>query len=164
MLRRTHALDTSTDKKSLKYVSLLTLVIQNSALILSMRYTRASVPADKLYLASTAVLMSEVIKTLVCLVVVYRLLPSHGRSFTKLYNFLFRELVINWKETIKLALPAILYLIQVISNAVVYTKAHHQNSEQSSICSCHKFGCCNFSSNIPTQNLDNGIFQRCYAR
>ncbi|CAO0799998.1 unnamed protein product [Mucor circinelloides] len=100
------------DKKSLKYVSLLTLVIQNSALILSMRYTRASVPADKLYLASTAVLMSEVIKTLVCLVVVYRLLPSHGRSLRKLYNFLYRELVINWKETIKLALPAILYLIQ----------------------------------------------------
>lgn len=137
MLHRIHVLYTSIDKKSLKYVSLLTLVIQNSALILSMRYTRASVPADKLYLASTAVLMSEVIKTLVCLVVVYRLLPSHGRSLRKLYNFLYRELVINWKETIKLALPAILYLIQVISNAVVYTKAHHQNSEQSSICSCH---------------------------
>ncbi|CAO3613885.1 unnamed protein product [Mucor fragilis] len=100
------------DKKSLKYVSLLTLVIQNSALILLMRYTRASVPVDKLYLASTAVLMSEAIKTLVCLVVVYRLLPSHGRSLKKLYTFLYRELVVHWKETIKLAVPAILYLVQ----------------------------------------------------
>lgn len=94
-------------------MSLLTLVIQNSALILLMRYTRASVPVDKLYLASTAVLMSEAIKTLVCLVVVYRLLPSHGRSLKKLYTFLYRELVVHWKETIKLAVPAILYLVQV---------------------------------------------------
>lgn len=93
-----------------------------------MRYTRASVPADKLYLASTAVLMSEVIKTLVCLVVVYTLLPSNGRSFRRLYNFLYRELIINWKETIKLALPAILYLVQVICNTVSYMEAH-QNSE-----------------------------------
>lgn len=116
------------DKRKLKYVSLLTLVIQNSALILLMRYTRASVPADRLYLASTAVLMSEVIKTFVCLVVVYTLLPIHGRSFRRLYNFLYRELIINWKETIKLALPAILYLVQVIYNRISYMEAH-QNSE-----------------------------------
>lgn len=101
------------DKKNLKHVSLITLVVQNSALILMMRYTRASVPADKLYLASTAVLMSEIIKTLVCLVVVYTLLPIQGRSIPRLLTFLNRELIVNWRETIKLALPAVLYLIQV---------------------------------------------------
>jgi UDP-sugar transporter A1/2/3 len=100
------------EKNRLKYVSLVTLVLQNSALILMMRYTRASVPADKLYLASTAVLMSEIIKTLVCFVVVYTLLPLPTRSLKRLSVFLYRELVIQWKETIKLALPAILYLIQ----------------------------------------------------
>jgi UDP-sugar transporter A1/2/3 len=93
-----------------------------------MRYTRASVPTDKLYLASTAVLMSEAVKTLVCLVVVYTLLPSHERSSRKLYNFLYRELVINWRETVKLALPAILYLVQVICHTISYMEAH-QNLE-----------------------------------
>jgi UDP-sugar transporter A1/2/3 len=77
-----------------------------------MRYTRASVPADKLYLASTAVLMSEIIKTLVCFAVVYTLLPLPNRSLKRLTVFLYRELIIHWKETVKLALPAILYLIQ----------------------------------------------------
>ncbi|KAI9361956.1 UDP-galactose transporter [Pilaira anomala] len=77
-----------------------------------MRYTRASVPADKLYLASTAVFISELLKTLVCLLVVYRLLPSQTRSIPNLITFLYCELIINWKETIKLAFPAILYLIQ----------------------------------------------------
>ncbi|KAI8879117.1 UDP-galactose transporter [Backusella circina FSU 941] len=75
-----------------------------------MRYTRASVSSDQLYLASTAVLMSEIIKTLVCLYVVYTLLPK--RSLSKLADFLYKELIVNWRETIKLALPAILYLIQ----------------------------------------------------
>jgi hypothetical protein len=108
-----HVLCVDTTKKNLKYISLFTLVIQNSALILLMRYTRASVPSNQLYLASTAVLMSEVIKTCVCLVVVYRLLPTYHQSITKLCSFLYRELIIQHKETIKLALPAILYLIQV---------------------------------------------------
>lgn len=99
--------------KNLKHISLITLVVQNSALILMMRYTRASVPADKLYLASTAVLMSELLKTVVCLFVVYSLLPNSKKSIPILSSFLYRELIINWKETIKLGLPAILYLIQV---------------------------------------------------
>ncbi|KAI8083794.1 nucleotide-sugar transporter-domain-containing protein [Thamnidium elegans] len=98
--------------KNIKHISLITLVVQNSALILMMRYTRSSVPADKLYLASTAVLMSELLKTVVCLFVVYSLLPNSKKSIPNFSSFLYRELIINWKETIKLGLPAILYLIQ----------------------------------------------------
>jgi UDP-sugar transporter A1/2/3 len=101
---------------NLKYVSLVVLVVQNSALILMMRYTRASVSSDQLYLASTAVLMSEIVKTLVCLYVVYTLLPT--RSLSKLVDFLYRQLVVQWRETIKLALPAVLYLIQVKDKGV----------------------------------------------
>ncbi|KAI8067671.1 nucleotide-sugar transporter-domain-containing protein [Gilbertella persicaria] len=96
----------------IKYLSLLILVVQNSALILVMRYTRANVEEDKLYLASTAVVMSEVIKTLVCLVVLYFAPESRKRSFSKLTSLLNRELILNWRETSKLAIPAILYLIQ----------------------------------------------------
>ncbi|KAI9480725.1 MAG: UDP-galactose transporter [Benjaminiella poitrasii] len=77
-----------------------------------MRYTRASVSPDKLYLASTAVLMSEVIKSTACAIVIYTLLPKHGRSLQKLAVFLYREIIVNWRQTVKLAIPAILYLIQ----------------------------------------------------
>ncbi|KAI8052564.1 nucleotide-sugar transporter [Gilbertella persicaria] len=77
-----------------------------------MRYTRASVPEDELYLASTAVLMSEVIKTSVCFGVVYSLLPFRIRSLSNLALFLYQELIIHWRESIKLAIPAILYLVQ----------------------------------------------------
>ncbi|OAD70625.1 hypothetical protein PHYBLDRAFT_100335, partial [Phycomyces blakesleeanus NRRL 1555(-)] len=96
----------------LKYLSLLTLVVQNSALILVMRYTRASVPEDKRYLASTAVVMSEVAKSLACMIVLYLAPQPHLRSISRLFQMLNRELIVNWRESAKLAFPAILYLIQ----------------------------------------------------
>jgi len=97
----------------IKYLSLIILVVQNSALILVMRYTRANVEEDKLYLASTAVVMSEVIKSIVCLVVLYLAPESRKRSLKRLTSLLNRELILNWRETAKLAFPAALYLIQV---------------------------------------------------
>lgn len=48
----------------LKYASLLILIVQNSALVLVMRYSRV-MPGPR-YLTSTAVLLSEVIKCVVC--------------------------------------------------------------------------------------------------
>ncbi|KAJ2962386.1 hypothetical protein NQZ79_g2573 [Umbelopsis isabellina] len=100
----------------IKYLSLLVLVVQNSALILVMRYTRASVPEDQLYLASTAVVMSEVMKALVCITLLY-FAPAPGkRTLKKLVKNLNRELILQWRETMKLAIPAGLYLIQVGSN------------------------------------------------
>lgn len=99
----------------LKYLSLLVLVVQNSALILVMRYTRASVPEDQLYLASTAVVMSEVMKALVCISLLYFVPPPGKRTLQKLVRNLNRELIVQWRETLKLAIPAGLYLIQVNS-------------------------------------------------
>ncbi|CEP15392.1 hypothetical protein [Parasitella parasitica] len=96
----------------IKYLSLIILVVQNSALILVMRYTRANVEQDKLYLASTAVVMSEVIKSIVCLIVLYLAPDSRKRSLKRLTSLLNRELILNWRETVKLAFPAGLYLIQ----------------------------------------------------
>ncbi|KAI8646602.1 UDP-galactose transporter [Parasitella parasitica] len=96
----------------IKYLSLIILVVQNSALILVMRYTRANVEEDKLYLASTAVVMSEVIKSIVCLIVLYLAPDSRKRSLKRLTSLLNRELILNWRETTKLAFPAGLYLIQ----------------------------------------------------
>jgi UDP-sugar transporter A1/2/3 len=97
----------------LKYLSLLVLVVQNSALILVMRYTRASASEDQLYLASTAVVMSEVMKALVCIALLYFAPPPSKRSLKKLARNLNRELIVQWRETLKLSIPAGLYLIQV---------------------------------------------------
>ncbi|ORZ03036.1 nucleotide-sugar transporter-domain-containing protein [Syncephalastrum racemosum] len=96
----------------LKYLSLLILVVQNSALILVMRYTRAGVSEDEQYLASTAVVMSEVIKTIACMAVLYCIPLPHRRSFARLISLLHRELFVKWRESAKLAFPAVLYLIQ----------------------------------------------------
>ncbi|KAG2204710.1 hypothetical protein INT47_012006 [Mucor saturninus] len=96
----------------IKYLSLIILVVQNSALILVMRYTRANVEEDKLYLASTAVVMSEVIKSTVCLGVLYLSPESRKRSLKRLFSLLNRELILNWRESAKLAFPAALYLVQ----------------------------------------------------
>ncbi|CAO3626790.1 unnamed protein product [Cunninghamella blakesleeana] len=105
-------LSTITDTIPLKYLSLLILVVQNSALILVMRYTRASVPDDQLYLASTAVVMSEVIKSLSCIAFIHFSGPLHQRTYQRLSSLLHCELIINWRETTKLGIPAVLYLIQ----------------------------------------------------
>ena len=50
-----------------KYVSLLVLVVQNSALVLTMRYSRIQ-PGPR-YLSSTAVVVSEVLKCIICIAV-----------------------------------------------------------------------------------------------
>ena len=50
-----------------KYVSLLVLVVQNSALVLTMRYSRI-LPGPR-YLSSTAVVVSEVLKCIICIAV-----------------------------------------------------------------------------------------------
>lgn len=106
----------------LKYLSLIILVVQNSALILVMRYTRASVPEDQLYLASTAVVMSEVMKALACIALLF-FAPSPGkRTFKRLVRNLNRELIVQWRETLKLSIPAGLYLIQVKKEKFVQDK------------------------------------------
>ncbi|KAI8881621.1 nucleotide-sugar transporter [Backusella circina FSU 941] len=96
----------------IKYLSLIILVVQNSALILVMRYTRASVESDKLYLASTAVVMSELFKASVCLMLLYTASGWKNRSLARTTSLLNRELILKWRETAKLAFPATLYLIQ----------------------------------------------------
>ncbi|CAO3590026.1 unnamed protein product [Absidia cylindrospora] len=93
-----------------------------------MRYTRASVNKDQLYLASTAVVMSEGLKTLLCLGVLSQLVaaPSSrlgvAATLNSLVLFLRRDMLHNWPQALKLGIPAILYLIQ---NNLQYVAATH---------------------------------------
>lgn len=58
--------------KHLKWVALGALVIQNSALVLTMRYSRTIVPKDELYISSTVVIVGEVVKLMLATVFLFQ--------------------------------------------------------------------------------------------
>ncbi|KAK4237810.1 hypothetical protein C8A03DRAFT_34227 [Achaetomium macrosporum] len=98
----------------LKQASLLTLMLQNSALILIMHYSRIMTPpGDHRYFASTAVLLNEIIKLAISLTfsmheVSRSLAPQTPVTvlFEQIYNSVFSG--DGWK----LAIPAVLYTLE----------------------------------------------------
>lgn len=93
---------------SIKYAALLTLVLQNSLLILTMRYSRV-MDTDEVYISSTAVLLNEVIKLSICLLISFKEV-----GFKKTFVEVFGEG--HWM----LAVPAALYTLQ---NSMQYVAA-----------------------------------------
>lgn len=107
-----------------KYVSLVVLVVQNSALVLTMRYSRI-LPGPQ-YLSSTAVVMSEILKCSICLMVHLReqytkprdpslpLLATDGLGPTPHYSFsqLMSDIFSVKSGFPKLLVPAVLYTLQ----------------------------------------------------
>lgn len=91
---------------NLKYLSLIVLTFQNATLILSIRYTR-TLPGD-MYLATTAVVLAELFKMLACFAVI---LKEKG-SVSGLIEHVHYYTVIQWKDAVKISVPAILYVIQ----------------------------------------------------
>ncbi|KEP55265.1 UDP-galactose transporter Gms1 [Rhizoctonia solani 123E] len=53
----------------LKYVSLVTLAVQNAALTIIMHYSRVSTPANRTYSAASAVLLNELLKGSISLII-----------------------------------------------------------------------------------------------
>ncbi|PPR03620.1 hypothetical protein CVT24_007735 [Panaeolus cyanescens] len=104
----------------LKYLSLVTLAVQNSALTLVMHYSRISTPADRAYSAATAVLMNEILKGTISMIIAFcRIEPTpydipHRQSILDRTTFKLQRL---WRDIMspdcwKLSIPAILYVIQ----------------------------------------------------
>lgn len=96
----------------LKYLSLVVLLAQNVSLVLCIRYSRtfASPTADgRDYLSSTAVVVCEVLKLVLCLIMQ---LYIHSGNVIDTAKELFQILFVDWKETLKLLVPAGLYTIQ----------------------------------------------------
>ena len=89
-----------------KYGSLSVLTIQNSLLILSMRYTR--VQSGDMYITTTAVVLSETIKVLICLLVLF----FQNQTLQQYFLFLYQNIILNWQDTLKLSIPALVYMIQ----------------------------------------------------
>ena len=88
----------------LKYVSLVTLTFQNTLLIISMRYSR--VLSGDMYFTTTAVLFSEFSKMVICLLIIFYQQRSNFLSH------LHEAIIVNWMDTLKMSVPAIVYMLQ----------------------------------------------------
>lgn len=111
----------------LKYISLVTLALQNSALTIVMHYSRVSTPANHAYSAATAVLLNEILKGLISLVIAFLRVDSSHDTMPVSYTALQRappssQIFLGrirrlWRDILspdcwKLSIPAILYVIQ----------------------------------------------------
>nr|CAG4651972.1 EOG090X098P [Triops cancriformis] len=102
---------------SMKYVSLVTLTLQNALLGLSMRYARTR--TGDMFLSSTAVLMSELVKLIACLGLVYR---EEGNNVQRWVTALHRTIIQQPLDTLKVCVPSLVYVIQ---NNLLYVAASH---------------------------------------
>ncbi|KAG0337107.1 hypothetical protein BG004_007771, partial [Podila humilis] len=94
---------------SLKHLSLLVLLLQNSALVIMMRYSRVSVePGQPMYLASTAVFFAELIKFITCL----GILTYKTQSVYRTVYILRKEIWAKPQEILKMLVPSGLYALQ----------------------------------------------------
>merc|ERR1719454_2443995 len=91
----------------MKYVSLVMLAAQNASLVLLTRWAKTR--EGNQFVSTTAVVMSEFLKLLACLVVTY--FEMH-RNFKAWISHLKEYLLDNWLDTLKVAVPAFVYMIQ----------------------------------------------------
>ncbi|KAI8084893.1 nucleotide-sugar transporter-domain-containing protein [Halteromyces radiatus] len=92
-----------------KQLSLIILVVQNSTLVLMMRYSRiVQKVGQPMYIASTAVFLAEILKIVACLVVMRHQQPS----WQHFVDFVRTEILGRPGETLKMLIPSGLYALQ----------------------------------------------------
>ncbi|XP_077438953.1 UDP-galactose translocator [Vanacampus margaritifer] len=91
----------------LKYISLAVLVVQNASLILSIQYVR-TLPGER-FLATSAVVMAEVLKFLACLVII---LLQKRFKVKEAALLLVDAIFFQYRDTLKLAVPSLIYTLQ----------------------------------------------------
>lgn len=90
----------------LKYFSLVTLMLQNAVFILMMRYVRTR-PGD-MFMSTTAVIMSEVLKFLACFIIIFYKEGS-VRAFLSHLN---ENIIQQPMDCLKISVPSIIYTVQ----------------------------------------------------
>ncbi|KAI0929262.1 hypothetical protein AcV5_006566 [Taiwanofungus camphoratus] len=101
----------------LKYVSLVTLAVQNAALSIVMHYSRVYTPASQSYSPASAVLLNEILKGTISFVIAFlRVVAASDASGLGLLGWWlsFRKVCreIFSPDCWKLSIPAILYVVQ----------------------------------------------------
>mmetsp|Transcript_14721 Transcript_14721/g.14819 ORF Transcript_14721/g.14819 Transcript_14721/m.14819 type:complete len:148 (-) Transcript_14721:27-470(-) len=93
-----------------KWIALFVLVVQNSGLILMMRYSRIVAPASESYITSTAVVTAEFMKLVISAILCFQF--DCKWSITDFISLIRREFVDGWREFLKLFVPSGLYVLQ----------------------------------------------------
>ncbi|KAJ1374324.1 hypothetical protein KIN20_036991 [Parelaphostrongylus tenuis] len=95
--------------KNLKYVSLVVLIAQTTALVLVLRYSKTQKVDGPRYISSTAIVLSEIVKMIICVAVIFH---TNGWRFSLFQNEIRAEVLDKLGETLKVSVPAVLYVIQ----------------------------------------------------
>lgn len=95
---------------SIKWVTLVILTLQNAGLAMLMRYSRISSAPEDRYIASTAVVLAEMIKLLISVGVCYGMECNfHWDTF---YHVFQKETTEGLPDALKLLVPSGLYVLQ----------------------------------------------------
>lgn len=127
--------------RNIKYISLVILVAQNAALVLTMRYSRI-VDTETMYLASTAVVLTELLKLIISLSII---LYNNSFDIEATLKQLTVEIVMKGYETAKVSVPSILYTIQ---NNLLYVALSHLNAVTFQVSSLLSFVQCGWDSGL----------------
>ncbi|KRY18171.1 UDP-N-acetylglucosamine transporter [Trichinella patagoniensis] len=92
-----------------KCISLGVLVFTTSSVVLLLRYSRTMNVTDGRYLSSTAVALSEVLKVVISLVMIFH---EAGYSVSEMQTQLRTEMLVKRYEMLKMLVPALLYIAQ----------------------------------------------------
>lgn len=99
----------------LKYISLITLTGQNAILGLSMRYARTR--SGDMFISTTAVFLSELVKLVTCLGLVWN---DENRSLGNWWTKIHSTIIMQPIDTLKVMVPSAVYLLQ---NNLLYVAA-----------------------------------------
>ncbi len=105
----------------MKRLALLLLTLQNVSVVLLSRYVRSR-PGD-MFISSTAVLMSEAVKLVVCLALIF--FTEEGAKVRGFLENLRVNLFTDWRDNLLIGVPGIIYAVQ---NNLIYIAVSHLNA------------------------------------
>ncbi|KAF6018418.1 SLC35A3 [Bugula neritina] len=111
----------------MKYASLSFLSLQTASHVVATRYSRAT-NRDSPYLPSTVVALVEIFKMLITLSMLF---AEKGYSFSTTLQTISCEVLKKPRETIKLSVPALLYVIQ---NSLLFVALSNLDSATYQVC------------------------------
>lgn len=124
-------------KNTIRYASLFILMVQNAAQTLVMRYVRVR-PGD-MFVSTTAVVMSESIKCLTCLLIIFH---EEGYSLIQWWSHLCQNIFRQPLDCLKISVPAVVYMLQ---NNLLYIAASNLEAatyQVRSVRACARFNFC----------------------
>ena len=97
------------NEKYYKYISLIVLLVQNVMMVLTIRYSRIHLSkTEPNYLTSVVILYSEILKFIVCNVIVYFQLGSFSAYRAQITC----DIIEKPKDLLKISLPGALFTVQ----------------------------------------------------